>query len=227
LEKTEKTLQKEKALLLEQYKRVKKLERQGKRREARIENAQQNFQQQANEHFSVVYTTLQLGLKAQPSPQSPPVVCQADVNTKASARRSISSEVPLPLRLAPLQAPPPPGIFQQRSISMPRIPVLPSKRPTSLLMFGKPNSSLDVTEFPSVNNSVIFPATPRPSSLSNEEKVIDASSINHCNTTSTGPSLVPLSAKQQASEVVTTTSVVSVLQGNDICRLNALPPSCL
>jgi hypothetical protein len=83
LEKTETTLQKEKAQLLEQYKQVKKLERQGKRREARIENIQQQFQQQANEHFSIVYTTLQLGLKAQPSPQSPPVVCQADVNIKS------------------------------------------------------------------------------------------------------------------------------------------------
>jgi hypothetical protein len=39
LEKAETTLQKEKALLLEQYTRVKKLERQGKRREERIGKA--------------------------------------------------------------------------------------------------------------------------------------------------------------------------------------------
>jgi hypothetical protein len=56
--------------------------------------------------------------------------------------------------------------------------------------------------------------------LSKEVKVIDASSINHHDTTSTDPSLVPLSVKQQASEVVvTTTSVISTLQGNDNYRL--------
>jgi hypothetical protein len=58
LKKRELELEKEKAQLLEQYKRVKKLERQGKRREPRIEDATQNLQQQANEHFSTVYTTL-------------------------------------------------------------------------------------------------------------------------------------------------------------------------
>jgi hypothetical protein len=162
------------------------------------------------------------------------VVCQADVDIKASALRSVSSKVPLPLclplpressaSLRPQQCPKP----------MPRRTAPPSKRPTSLLMFGKPSSrlssssslspkidsSLDVTDCPvPVNSSVTFPAPP-PSSLSKEGKVIDASSINHLDvTTSTGHSLVPLSVKQQASEVVIVASVVFVLQGNDICRL--------
>jgi hypothetical protein len=50
----------------------------------------------ANEHFSVVYTALQLSLKDhQPSPQPTPAR-QADIEAKASARRSISSKVPPP-----------------------------------------------------------------------------------------------------------------------------------
>jgi hypothetical protein len=228
----EKTLQEEKVQLLEQYKRVKKLERQGKRRETRIENAQQHFQQQANEHFSLVYTTLQLGLKTQPSPQPAPV-CQVDVNSKASTRRSISSKEPLPLYLPlprePLACPHP----QQHPMPMPRISTPPSKRPTSLLMFGKPSSrpssssphsskmdkSLDVTEYPAPVNSPVTFSAPRPLPLSKEEKVIDAPSINHHNNTSTDRSIIPLPAKQQASEVVTTASVVSTFQGNDICHL--------
>jgi hypothetical protein len=57
LAKREAGLDEETAKVLEQCKRAKKLERQSKRREERI-------QQQANEHFSVVYTTLQLGIKS-------------------------------------------------------------------------------------------------------------------------------------------------------------------
>jgi hypothetical protein len=62
--KCEKALEEETVKVLEQYKRVKKLERQGKRREERIEKAQQQLQYQVNEHFSIVYSTLQLGLKS-------------------------------------------------------------------------------------------------------------------------------------------------------------------
>jgi hypothetical protein len=62
--KREKVLEEETVKILEQYKRAKKLERQGKRREERIEKAQQQLQYQANEHFSVIYSTLQLGLKS-------------------------------------------------------------------------------------------------------------------------------------------------------------------
>jgi hypothetical protein len=60
------------------------------------------------------------------------------------------------------------------------------------LLLVQSYSSLDVTECPaSVNSSVTLPA-PRPSSLSKEEKVINASSINHLDvTTSTNTSLVP------------------------------------
>ena len=64
LAKREVDLEEEKVKVLEQYKRAKKLERQGKRREERIEKAQQQLQYQVNEHFSIVYTTLQLGLKS-------------------------------------------------------------------------------------------------------------------------------------------------------------------
>ena len=64
--KRENALEEETVKVLEQYRRVKKLERQGKRREERIEKAQQQLQNQANEHFSVIYTTLQLGLKSLP-----------------------------------------------------------------------------------------------------------------------------------------------------------------
>ena len=75
--KRERALEEEKAKVLEQYKRAKKLERQGKQRE---ERARRQLQRQANEHFSVVYTTLQLGLKSLSSPPSqmppPPKHCQ-------------------------------------------------------------------------------------------------------------------------------------------------------
>jgi hypothetical protein len=57
-------LEEEKAKVMEQYKRVKRLERQGKRREERIQQAKQGLQHQANEHFSIVYQTLQLGIKS-------------------------------------------------------------------------------------------------------------------------------------------------------------------
>ena len=120
-----------------------------------------------------------------------------------------------------------------------RITVPPSKRPTSLLMFGKPSSSpssslspspkldssLNVPEYPvPVNHSTTFSA-PLPSSLSKEEKVIDATSINHLDTaTSTAPSLVPLLDKQQQDSEIVVTSVGPV-QGNDTCRMRcpALP----
>jgi hypothetical protein len=68
LAKREADLEEEKVKVLEQYKRAKKLERQGKRREERIEKAQQQLQYQVNEHFSIVYTTLQLGLKSRSLP---------------------------------------------------------------------------------------------------------------------------------------------------------------
>src|SRR5437762_11720620 len=97
IEEAERTLQEEKTQLLEQYKRVKKLERQGNRREVWIENAQRHFQQQANEHFSNVYTTLQLSLN-QLRPQ-PSMVCHAEVESKGPARCSISSKEPLRLAL--------------------------------------------------------------------------------------------------------------------------------
>jgi hypothetical protein len=237
LERTERALQKEKANSMEQYKRVKKLERQGKRREERIGKAQQHFQQQANEHFSVIYTTLQLGLKAQPSPpQSSTTVFQADVRPKASARH-ISSKEPLPLRL-PLPRESLASLHPQPP--MPRTTAPPSKRPASLLMFGKPSSrpsssspspkldsSLNVPECPvSVNHSVTFPAPPLALSLSKEEKVIDATSVSHPNIApSTAPSLVPLSVKQQQDSEVVATSSVGPAHGNDTCRMRcpALP----
>jgi hypothetical protein len=85
--------------------------------------------------------------------------------------------------------------------------------------------SLDVTEYPApVNGSVTFPAP--PPSLLKEGKVIDASSINHYDTTSTDRSLVPLSAEQQASEVVAMSSEGS-LQGNDTSRLRCPASSVL
>jgi len=61
--KREKALEKEMVKVSDQDKRVKKLERQGKRQEERIEKAQQ-LQYQVNEHFLAVYTTLQFGLKS-------------------------------------------------------------------------------------------------------------------------------------------------------------------
>ena len=72
LAKHEAFLEVEKTKVMEQYKRAKKLERQGKRREERIEKAQQQLQHQANEHFSVVYTTLQLGLQSFSLPTQTP-----------------------------------------------------------------------------------------------------------------------------------------------------------
>src|SRR5204862_4278436 len=118
--------------LLEQYKHVKKLERQGKRREAWIENAQQHFQQQANEHFSNVYTTLQLSLN-QLRPQSSTAVCHAAVESKGPARHSISSKEPphlaLPLDVAN-------DVVPQRQ--HPTAASLSLKcRPVSLLKFGR------------------------------------------------------------------------------------------
>jgi hypothetical protein len=230
LKKRELELEKEKAQLLEQYKRVKKLERQGKRREARIEDAKQHLQQQANEHFSTVYTTLQLGLKNQPaslwSPKSP-VGCQIDVNAKASARCSISSKAPLPLRLTVsmdlANAPP-----RQR----PNSTATPSPLAQTLLKFGRRHSHLSsssqtIDVSPNVTESLaqIDDSATSLLSLLKEGKVIDTSSINHLDATSIVPSIVPQSVQQQASEVVNTSA--EPVQGNDTCRRRCLALSVL
>ena len=228
IEEAERTLQEEKTQLLEQYKRVKKLERQGKRREARIEKAQQHSQQQANEHFSNVYTTLQLSLN-QLRLQSSTAVRHADVESKGPARRSISSKEPLRLTL-PLDVAN--DVVPQRQRPTAASPS-PKRRPVSLLKFGRRHSpsltvspemdpSLDVTEYAVVNNSVTLPAPPSPS-LSKEEKVIDASSVNHPNGTSTILPVVSLglSQSQQSTEVINTISVTQAIQRNDATSMRS------
>jgi hypothetical protein len=56
-------------------------------------------------------------------------------------------------------------------------------------------------------------------------KVIDASSINHSNATSTVPSIVPQSMQQQVSEVVNTSA--EPVEGNDSSRTRCLAPLVL
>ena len=218
IEEAERTLQEEKTQLLEQYKRVKKLERQGKRREARIENAQQHFQQQANEHFSNVYTTLQLSLNQ--LRQSSTTICHAEIVSKGPTRRTISSKEPLRLALSLDVANDP---QRQRPTA---ISPSPKHRPISLLKFGRhynPHGSLlDVTEHPIVNNSVTLPAPP-PLSPSKEEKVIDASNVNHPNDTSTFLPVVSLglSQPQQSTEMSNTISVAQAIQRNDAISMRS------
>ena len=239
MEKAEKTLQEEKAQLLEQYKQVKTLEGQGKdEKHEYIENARLLVCSLLKILFSNIFTTLQLGLKTQPSPQSPTAARQANVIIKASTWRSISSKETFPVRLITIQPPVSPSIPQQYPIPIPRIqPIPPSKYQASLLIYGKLSSrlssplspkmdlSLHVTECPaSVNSSVTF-SVPLPSSLSKDQKVIDASSINCLDiSTSTAPSLVPPPVKQQQASEVVATSSVGPMQGNDTYRMRC-PPS--
>jgi hypothetical protein len=55
--------------------------------------------------------------------------------------------------------------------------------------------------------------------------IVDASSINQLDATSTVPTLVPLPVKQQQDSEVVATSSVGPVQGNDTCRVRcpALP----
>lgn len=95
LAKCEADLEEEKVKVLEQYKRVKKLERQSKRREERIEKAKQQLQYHVNEHFSVVYTTLQLGLKSLSLPsQVPPESCSTPSSLKHTKSSQHSNSIP-------------------------------------------------------------------------------------------------------------------------------------
>ena len=102
-------LEEEKERILEQYKRTKKLERQGKRREERIAKAQQRLQQQANEHFSTVYTALQLGLKSncpQPSAASNVESCPSEHVMSLQSSNSIPPALRVtPLRFGKIKAP--------------------------------------------------------------------------------------------------------------------------
>ena len=112
-------LEEEKERILEQYKRTKKLKRQGKRREERIAKVQQRLLQQANEHFSAVYTALQLGLKSncpQPSAASNVESCPSEHVMSLQS----SNSIPPTLRVIPLCA-----AFQ------------PSENGSALLRFGK------------------------------------------------------------------------------------------
>jgi hypothetical protein len=137
------------------------------------------------------------------------VIYQVDIDTKVSIRSSIISKDPLPLRL-PLPRESLIPLHPRYPIPVSRISISPSKRPISLLIFGKPSSypsslspslkmdsSLNIPEYPvSVNHSMIFPTPPVISSLSKEEKMIDATSISHPNIApSIAPSLIPLSIK--------------------------------
>ena len=123
--KREKALEEETKKLSEQYKRVKKLERQGKRREERIEKAKQQLQHQAHEHFSVIYTTLQLGLKSLSLPNQTP------------SESSYVASSPLEY----IKSPPPfnsvSSICPQIEHRHPSLEPLATKNGSPLLRFGK------------------------------------------------------------------------------------------
>ena len=129
--KQEAFLEEEKAKVLAQYKRVKKLERQGKRREERIEQAKRRLQQQANEHFSVVYTTLQLGIRSlsPPSTRSRDLIPLVSVST---LELDLSTYQPVPV-VASL-----PSSHPIPSARIPfRTAIRSSNNSSSLLEFGK------------------------------------------------------------------------------------------
>ena len=86
----EAALEEEKVKILEQYKRVKKLERQGKRREEWIQQAKYRLQQQANEHFSVIYKTLQLSVKSLSPSQTSTSSRNSPSPTYLSTHQSVS-----------------------------------------------------------------------------------------------------------------------------------------
>jgi hypothetical protein len=119
--KRERVLEEETVKVLEQYKRAKKLERQAKRREERIQKAQ-------HEHFSVVYTTLQLGLKS--------------LQTSSESSRS-----PSPLEQVDSSPPPnwvPSTSPQAQHLRIALEPLATSYGKPQLFKFGKPKVPLPI-----------------------------------------------------------------------------------
>ena len=139
LAKREVDLEEEKVKVLEQYKRAKKLERQGKRREERIEKAQQHLQYQVNEHFSIVYTTLQLGLKSR----------SLSTQTFSESSRSASS----PSELIPSSRSPDSIPFTD-SQAKPRFLKPAGNHGKPFLKFGKPKDSTPTLASPQAPSEI-------------------------------------------------------------------------